>query len=286
MKPLAMGQVTLARVIEIDRSFYPTASMLPDSTPEAIARHQRWLEPFVDARTGDLGSRIGTWVVMTPTSTILVDTGVGNGKRRAGAPLWHMRQGAYLEDLAAAGVTPDRVDYVVCTHLHVDHVGWNTRLVEGKWRPTFANARYVIAGSEWEFWRYEHAVGRDEGCIEDSVIPIVEAGLVDLVDANHAIDPWVRLESSPGHTPGHVSVRVTTSAGQAVLAGDLMHRPVQVAEPQWSSRFCSDRKQAAETRRAFLERHADTGVLVLPAHFPRPGYVVSEDGGHRFVPVV
>jgi len=286
MKPLAMGEVTMSRVVEIDRSFYPTASMLPDSTPEAIARHRDWLAPFVDERTGDLGSRIGAWILMTPSSTVLVDTGVGNGKRRERTPLWHMRQGAFLDDLALAGVTPDTVDYVVCTHLHVDHVGWNTHLVGGKWRPTFPRARYVIAGPEWEFWRHEHAMGRDEGCLEDSVMPVAEAGVMDVVEATHEIDPWIRLEPSTGHTPGHVSVRVTTSAGQAVLVGDLMHRPVQVAEPHWSSRFCADGKHAARTRQAFIERHADTGVLVMPAHFPRPGYIVGNNGGYRFVPAV
>src|SRR5262249_61834046 len=193
--------------------------------------------------------------------------------------LWHMRRGTFLDDLAAAGVTPDDVDVVVCTHLHVDHVGWNTRLVDGRWVPTFPRAMYLIVGEEWEYWRHE----KDE-CIADSVVPIVEAGRATLVDARHTIDPWLRFEPSPGHTPGHVSVRLETKAGQAVFSGDLMHRVVQVAEPQGSSRFCYDGKHAARTRRAFIERHADTGTLVLAAHFPRPGPIGRANGALRLRP--
>lgn len=276
---IRLGELTIDRVVEIDRSFYPTRDMLPDSSPEVIARHLGWLKPhFFDESTGDLGSRIQTWVVRTPERTVVVDTCVGNDKVREESPLWHMRRGSYLDDLRAIGVTPERVDLVLCTHMHVDHVGWNTRLVDGRWVPTFANATYLFAGEEWEYWRWEK-----DACIADSVVPIVEAGRARLVEADHAVDRWLRFEPAPGHTPGHVCVRATTSAGQAVFSGDLMHRTVQVAEPQWSSRFCRDGQRAAATRREFVERHADSGTLVLPAHFPHPGYVVREREGLRFV---
>ena len=257
MSTRTLGAATVSRIIEIDRSSFPTASMLPDSTPDAIARHHGWLRPhFWDEATGDLGSRIGTYIVRTPRHTVLIDTGVGNDKARDGSPAWHMRRGAYLDDLRAAGVTPERVDVVLCTHLHVDHVGWNTRRVGDRWVPTFPNARYIFAGEEWEFWRHEK-----DACIADSVMPVVEAGQADLVDADYVVDAWLRFEPTPGHTPGHVSVRLSTSAGDAVFSGDLMHRTVQVAE-----------------------RHADSGVLILAAHFPTPGFVVRTDGGYRFVP--
>lgn len=280
MATVNLGDVTIGSVVEIGRSSYATVSMLPDASPEAIAAHHGWLKPhFWDDTTGDLGSRIQTYVVRTPRHTVLIDTCIGNDKERRGSPLWHMRHGTFLDDLAEAGIAPDQVDYVVCTHLHVDHVGWNTRLVDGRWVPTFSRATYVFAGEEWEYWRHEKDL-----CIADSVLPVVEAGQAQLVDHDHVIDQWLRLEPSPGHTPGHVCVRVTASAGQAVLSGDLMHRTVQVAEPQWSSRFCYDAKRAAITRREFVERHADTGVLILATHFPRPGYIVREGGGTRFVP--
>jgi len=280
MPPIALGEVTVRSVVEIPRSSFATTAMLPDSTPGAVARHHTWLRPhFWDEGTNDLGSRIQSFVVKTPRTTVLIDTCVGNDKSREGSALWHMRRGMFLDDLAAAGVTPDDVDVVISTHLHVDHVGWNTRLVDGRWVPTFPRAMYLIVGEEWEYWRHE----KDE-CIADSVVPIVEAGRATLVDARHRIDPWLSFEPSPGHTPGHVCVRLETSAGAAVFSGDLMHRVVQVAEPQWSSRFCYDGKQAAGTRRAFIERHADTGTLILAAHFPRPGYIVRDNGGHRFRP--
>ena len=280
MPPITLGEISVRSVVEIPRSSFATTAMLPDSTADAVARHHSWLRPhFWDEGTNDLGSRIQSFVVRTPQTTVLIDTCVGNDKNREGSPLWHMRRGGFLDDLVAAGVTPEQIDVVVCTHLHVDHVGWNTRLVDGRWVPTFPRATYVIPGEEWEYWRHE----KDE-CIADSVVPIVEEGRAKLVDAHYTIDPWLSFEPSPGHTPGHVCVRLTTNAGTAVFSGDLMHRVVQVAEPQWSSRFCYDGKQAATTRSAFIERHADTGTLVLAAHFPRPGYIVRENGSHRFRP--
>ena len=277
---IRLGEVAITSVVEINGSSFSTAAMLPGSTPETIARHLHWLKPdFFDEAVGDLGSRIQTYVVRTPERTILIDTCVGDDKPREGWPAWHLRRGAYLDDLRLAGGTPERVDLVVCTHLHADHVGWNTRFVDGRWAPTFPNATYLFAGDEWEYWRWE----QDE-CIKDSVTPVVEAGKARLVESDHLIDRWLRLEPTPGHTPGHVSIRLRTNAGEAVFSGDLMHRAVQVAEPQWSSRFCYDPKRAALTRRAFVERHADTGVLVLAAHFPRPGYIVRADGNYRFLP--
>jgi glyoxylase-like metal-dependent hydrolase (beta-lactamase superfamily II) len=285
METYRFGEVTVTRVVEIGRSFYPTSNMLPESSPDVIARHAGWLRPFLDDTTGDIGSRIQTWVVKTPRRTVLIDTGVGNDKHREESPLWHLRQGSYLDDLAAAGVRPEDVDAVVCTHLHVDHVGWNTRLVDGRWTPAFPRARYVIVGEEWEFWKHERDAGSEpSGCIDDSVVPIVDAGVADLVDANHVLDEHLRFEPWPGHTPGHACVRLRTGAGEAVFAGDLMHRVVQVAEPQWNSRFCYDGPRARESRREFLERHADSGTMILPAHFPAPGFIVREPAGLRFAP--
>jgi glyoxylase-like metal-dependent hydrolase (beta-lactamase superfamily II) len=287
MTALTLGEVSVTRVVEIGRSTFPTASMLPASTADAIARHHGWLKPdFWDAATDDLGSRIGTWIVRTPEHLVLIDTGVGNDKKRDGSPVWNMRQGNFLDELKAAGVSPEQVDAVVITHMHVDHVGWNTRLVGGRWVPTFPNARYVFGGEEWSFWKHENERGGDEyGCIDDSVLPVVAAGQAQLVSDTHVIDRWLSLEPSVGHTPGHVSVRLRTGAGDAVFSGDLMHRVVQVAEPQWSSRFCYDTAQAAKTRCEFVERYADSGTLILPSHFPRAGYIVRADGGFRFRPV-
>ena len=286
MDTIQLGPVAISRVVEIGRSSYPTAMMLPDSTPAAIAAHLSWLKPdFFDEATGDIGSRIQTYLVRTPRHTILVDTGVGNDKQRHENAAWDRRQGTFLDDLAAAGVTPDSVDYVLCTHMHVDHVGWNTRLQHGRWVPTFPRARYLFVGAEWEFWKHEHEAGKEEwGCIEDSVLPIVSSGQATLVEADHVVDEYLRFEPWPGHTPGHAAIRLQTPAGTAVFSGDLMHRVVQVAEPQWSSQFCYDARLAADTRRSFVDGHADSGVLILAAHFPRPGYIVRDGRGCRFAP--
>ena len=288
MPTLTLGEVSISRIVEIGRSAFPTSQMLPQSDAGRVAHHHRWIKPhFWDDVTGDLGSRIQTWIVRTPEHTVLVDTGVGNDKERHETALWDHRRGGYLDDLRAAGVTPEQVDLVLCTHLHVDHVGWNTRLLDGRWVPTFPNARYLFPGGEWEFWKHEHEAGREKsGCIADSVVPVVEAGQADLVSSTHPIDRWLAYEPWMGHTPGHAAVRVHTSAGDAVFSGDLMHRVVQVAEPQWSSIFCYDGQQAASTRKAFVERHAASGELILPAHFPHPGRIVRDRDGHRFEPVL
>jgi glyoxylase-like metal-dependent hydrolase (beta-lactamase superfamily II) len=288
MHTLTLGEVSISRIVEIGRSAFRTAQMLPESDAGRIVRHHRWIKPhFFDDVTGDLGSRIQTWIVRTPQHTVLVDTGVGNDKTRHETDLWNKRSGGYLDDLRAAGVTPEQVDLVLCTHLHVDHVGWNTRMVDGRWVPTFPKARYVFPGEEWEFWKHENEAGREKsGCIADSVVPVVEAGQAVMVDSTHKVDPWLSYEPWVGHTPGHVGVRLHTSAGDAVFSGDLMHRVVQVAEPQWSSIFCYDAHQAAATRQAFVERHAASGDLVLPAHFPHPGRIVRDGASHRFEPVM
>jgi glyoxylase-like metal-dependent hydrolase (beta-lactamase superfamily II) len=226
---------------------------------------------------------IHAFVVRAPGLTVLIDTCVGNDKDRGGRAPFHMMRTPFLEDLAAAGVAPEAVDLVLCTHLHVDHVGWNTRLAGGRWVPTFPRARYLFARREWEHWSGE----RDEDTrriLADSVAPVLEAGLAQLVEVDHRVSSELWLEPTPGHTPGHVSVRLRGGDGEAVITGDLMHCPIQVAEPDWSSHFDSDAAGARATRRAFCQRYADTHVTVLGTHFHHPtaGRIVGHDGGWRF----
>jgi glyoxylase-like metal-dependent hydrolase (beta-lactamase superfamily II) len=189
----------------------------------------------------------------------------------------------FLTDLEAAGFPPQSIDLVLCTHLHVDHVGWNTRLENGAWVPTFPRARYLFARTEWEHW--SEKAGDEYGpIIADSVRPIVEAGLADLVEGDHRISEGLWLEPTPGHTPGHVSLHLRSGGREAIITGDLMRHPIQCGEPQWNSVACVEPGQAQATRREFLERYSARDVLVLGTHFAAPtaGRVVNHGSAWRF----
>jgi len=253
--------------------------LLPDATRENLARIG-WIGPFVDADGEPLAS-VHALLVETPSRSIVVDTCVGNDKERP-IPAWSGLQTRFLEDLEAAGRPAHEVDAVVCTHLHVDHVGWNTRLVDGRWVPTFDNARYLIGRVEWEHWRKdEDKVQRQ--VLADSVRPIFDAELVDLVESDHVICDEVRLEPTPGHTPGHVSVRISSRGEEAVITGDLMHHPGQIAHPEWCANVDTDSERALATRRDFLARFSDTPTLVIGTHFagPTAGRLVRDGEAYR-----
>ena len=195
-----------------------------------------------------------------------------------------MLSAPFLADFAAAGFSTDTVDVVVCTHFHSDHVGWNTRLADGRWVSTFAHARYLASRTEYDYLRAADEAAERQ-VLADSVQPVVDAGLFDWVDSSHAITDEVRLEPTPGHTPGHVSVRIRSQGAEAVITGDLMHHPVQCADPKVCSNADADRAQALATRVRFLREQADRDVLVLGTHFAAPtgGRVVSDGEAWRFV---
>jgi glyoxylase-like metal-dependent hydrolase (beta-lactamase superfamily II) len=277
-----VGDVAIARVVEIEGPS-PGTFLFAEATPERLLQHA-WLKPRFLTDDGRSIGAIHCFVIASSGRTIVVDTCVGNDKPRA-VKNWHMRQGRFLQDLAEAGYPREKVDTVLCTHLHVDHVGWNTMLAGGRWVPTFPNARYLFGRKEWAHWRDEPD-GPDRVVRNDSVRPVLEAGLADLVDSDHRLTNEVFLEPTPGHTPGHVSVRIVSRGEEAVITGDLMHHPVQCAEPAWANRFDVDPEAARRTRRAFLERHAGKPVLVLGTHFAAPtgGRVVRDGTAFRFEP--
>ena len=282
-----IGDITVHRVLEFEQPLLPPSVLLPDATDDAIARHRDWLEPtLLDPDTGLLILAFHSFVIRTPRHTVLVDTCSGNDRQRPQKPRYHLQDRPYLANLEAAGVDPAEVDVVLCTHLHVDHVGWNTRLLNGRWVPTFPNARYLFARREWEFWEREYRTDRftDDPYYEDSILPVIEANQMVLVDGDHVIDDWVRLEPSYGHTPGHVCVCVADGDRHAIMTGDMMHHPVQCAEPDWSSCFCVDLEESRQTRRRFLDRHAETDALIMPAHFvtPTAGRIVRRGDSFRF----
>jgi glyoxylase-like metal-dependent hydrolase (beta-lactamase superfamily II) len=280
MQPLTIGTIEVRRVEELIWTISPRF-LFPDLTYADFEPHRHWLVPHFSANDLKLRLSIHTFVVRTPYHTILVDTCIGNDRHRD-IPLWNHMQTAYLAHLAAAGVTPETVDYVFCTHLHVDHVGWNTQLVNGRWVPTFPNATYLFHHKEWAFWQQTEDANQAQ-VVRDSVLPILDAGLAQMVDNDHVIEDGVRLEPTPGHTPGHCSVHLGFPPAEAVITGDMMHHPAQIVEPQWTSRACWNRTLAVETRLAFLERYADTATVILGTHFAPPTAIriASQGSGFR-----
>ena len=225
---------------------------------------------------------IHAFCIDAPGRKIIVDTCIGNDRKIPGMEALQLDT-PFLDHLAAAGFARETVDTVVCTHLHFDHVGWNTMLVDGNWVPTFPNARYVLCRDEWEHWSAEGAGGYAV-TLGDAVQPVVDAGLADFVDPDHRVTDEIRLELTPGHTPGHVAVHVESGGEHAFITGDLAHHPVQWAEPAWCATPDSDPAQSEATRRRLLAEFADTDVLVIGTHFAPPcsGHLVTDGDGWRF----
>jgi glyoxylase-like metal-dependent hydrolase (beta-lactamase superfamily II) len=292
-----VGDVTITRITESEWDVPVEGAehrFWPDATAEEIGA-VRWLKPHFVTPTGDLRLSFHSLLVETSEMRVVVDTCVGNDKKRHLAN-WNQMHNDYLEKLAAVGWTRETVSGVLCTHLHVDHVGWNTMWVDGRWVPTFPNARYYFDRREYEFWakevrRYgEQLPGRADESLDtsevmaDSVQPVVDAGLVQLVDSDARIAPEIRLIPTPGHSPGHVSIVVESKGERAVITGDVAHHPMQIAYPKWSCVFDSDPDRARETRFKFFEQFADTPTLVIGTHFAAPtaGRLVRDSGAYRF----
>ena len=272
-----VGDVRITRVQELEA---PDISfVVPEATAEGIADIP-WIAPF-RARNGDALASVHMLVIEVGERRIAVDTCIGNDKERP-IPAWNRLQTGFLGDLEAAGFPPERIDTVVCTHLHIDHVGWNTRLEGERWVPTFTGARHLIARPEWEHWSAD-TTRWNQRILDDSVRPLFDADLVDLVEPDYALDASVRLEPTPGHTPGHVSVHVSSRGEEAVITGDLVHHPAQFARPHWGASVDSDPEEADRTRRAFMERYADTPTLVIGTHFagPTAGRLVRDGDAYR-----
>ena len=265
------GDLTIHRVVDYEGGFMDPFEMFPALTPQQFAPERDWL-----ASIGGLGADgrldlcFQSYVVRTPHHVVLLDSCIGNHKHRPMRAEWHQKtDDRFMRGLAAAGVAVEDVDYVMCTHMHADHVGWNTRLDDGRWVPTFPNARYVFSRQEFEHWQQVNA-GTQVFAFQDSVLPVIEAGRADLVAGDHAIGDHIRLLPTPGHTPGHVAIALGKGRDEAVASGDLIHSPLQARHPELSTRFDADQARAAVTRRAFLERYCDTGTLCCFAHFPSP----------------
>ncbi len=265
MQKWRIGKVTVTKIVELEVTG-GSRFILPQATPEAILPIA-WLQPdFADER-GRLKMSIHALVVETPDRRIVVDTCLGNDKQGRRIPTWNNLQGPFLADLAAAGYPRESIDAVLCTHLHVDHVGWNTMLVDGKWVPTFPRARYLMGRVEFDHWQSQHERDDMAAIFADSVKPVQDAGLVDLVETDHRVCDEITLVPTIGHTPGHASVLIRSEGEEALITGDFIHHPCQIAHPEWSSTADTDPEAAHRTRDRMLKELSERPVLVIGTHF-------------------
>jgi len=279
-----VGAVTVTRVVEQHMTVLP-ARLLSAATEEGV-RAIQWLSPDHADRDGLLHMSIQSLVIRTPSCVVVVDTCVGDDREGLDHARWNGMKTAFLQDFTAGGMTREAVDVVLCTHLHADHIGWNTMRVDGGWRPTFPNARYLIDRTEYEHWRAHANEGEVGALLRQSLEPIEAAGLLELIDARrgYGICDEVKLTPTPGHTPGHVSVRITSQGETALITGDAIHHPCQMARPEWGSGADCDSVRAERSRRELLAGCESHGTLLIGTHFAGDptGHVRREGEAWRF----
>ena len=276
-----IGSATITRVEEqLGPGSFPPEQYFSGFEREVLQRNLDWLVPHHYIAASDvLITSVHSWLIRTPQHTILVDACSGNHKDRHWWPRFHQLDTPFIDRLATAGARPEDIDMVLCTHLHADHIGWNTRLQDGRWVPTFPNARYIFHRKEYEVWERD---SKNEGTLtsrvfKDNCLPIVEAGQALLVEDEYCLDDMVSLLPTPGHSPHHCCVVVQSKGKKAIITGDLFHHAIQCCVPKWSSCFDWDAKQSAVSREKFLASVADTDAVILPIHFPNPtaGFICS-----------
>ena len=285
MRPFSIGDYMIGRVAELEFPAFPAMEFLPDATPDMVEEARRAYPGRISA-DGKVVMSFHSFVLRTGRHTILVDTCCN--KPRPGRGQFDEGKQDYLGGLAAIGVKLEEVTHVMCTHLHWDHVGWNTRMVDGQWVPTFPNAQYVMAKREYEHWDAVYAKEKDNRtnvhalAFEDSVLPLMRAERAVLVNDDFELDHGISLEPCPGHTPGHVIMNVKSNDKAGVLIGDAIHHPMQIMFPDLSTRADSDMDVARASRRALIDKHAGTGNLIMPHHFASPACGTIEPAGNSF----
>lgn len=281
-----IGDVTVTRVVEAESvmPYDPAHAFIPKAAPEAV-KAIPWLAPHFVTPDGNLLLSVHALLVDAPGLKLVVDTCIGNDKTRkmlGGVAL----NTTFLKSFAETGWRREDVDAVVCTHLHIDHVGWNTMLQDGQWVATFPKARYLIGRREYAHWTSgaEQQMLDQVEVMADSVKPIFDAGLATLVETDHRISKEVRLMSTPGHTPGHVSVVIESAGKTAIITGDMMHHPCQIAHPDWTTQVDTDGGMATATRHSLFTDCADKPVLIIGTHFAAPtaGHIHREGAVYRF----
>jgi glyoxylase-like metal-dependent hydrolase (beta-lactamase superfamily II) len=284
-----IGEATITRVQETNRPVYPLRDIFPECTDDLIARHRHWLAPHhYDAETGRIRLAVHSWLLQVGGKNILIDCCCGNGKRKPGRPFWENLNEPYLERLAAAGARPEQIDLVICTHLHHDHVGWNTVNRDGKWVPTFPNARYVFSKPDVEYFSKVDADPKEGpaelGTFRECVVPILDASKADLVSGGaHRLNDFIEIAPAPGHSPGHVVFKLESKGERGVFIGDVLHHMLQIYYPQWNFPKNANAAQAVVSRRRVLDDIAAIGALMIPAHVGAPfaGRVEKTADGFR-----
>lgn len=279
-----VGDVSITQVIE-NRTQMP-ADFLPDASQAGLSRHGGWLQPWALSDDGQLRFVIQALCLEHNGQKIIVDTCVGP-RQLPEIYAWVANDGSFISSLADAGFGPDDVDLVICTHLHFDHIGWNTVLRDGRWVPTFPRARYLVVRREYEAWQASSDEIKEASSVfnlDDAVAPLFEAGVVDLVEADHKIGATLQYVSTPGHSPGHVSIEVASQGERALITGDCVHHPVQLLEPDWYTVADYDPDRSSSTRKWLVDTYADSGVLLIGTHFPPPsaGHLVTTNGKVNF----
>jgi glyoxylase-like metal-dependent hydrolase (beta-lactamase superfamily II) len=290
MQQWRIGKTTVTRIEELMGPLFDPEQFFPAYDKHIVEKHRDWLFPDHMHESGRIVASMHSWLIDTPHHKILVDSCIGNDKDRTPFTDWHRMNTPYSTNLAATGVSPDQIDYVLCTHLHVDHVGWNTQLKDGQWVPTFPNARYLFSRTEFEFWeqlRKQEAADPfnavNNKVFDDSVLPIMH--LAELIDGElDLIDDLLHISPAPGHTPGSITLTLTDSSHQALFTGDILHHPIQVYQPDWNSAFCTLPDQAIATRNDVLNHCCNSGALMMPAHFGpgHAGHVIASADGFAF----
>jgi glyoxylase-like metal-dependent hydrolase (beta-lactamase superfamily II) len=279
-----IGDVTIARIVEVYGWEDDITMLLPDADP-AFVQGFPWMRPHFATPDGKMIISFQCFVLRSQGRMAMIDTCIGNDRQRE-FPVFTNMQTTFLEDLAAAGFPHEEITDVLCTHLHFDHVGWNTRLVDGKWVPTFPQARYLFGKREYEHWKHLHETHgyHDLNHMDDAVMPVLEAGLVEFIEPDFRLTDEVSLIPTPGHTPGHVSVLIQSKGESAVITGDMMHSPIQIAVPEREARFDMDKSAAARTRGEFVRRFNGTPTLVIGSHFAEPtaGHIVPDGAAWKF----
>ena len=286
MNHFKIGPLEVSRVEET-RTIFDATMFYPDLLKDTPGLHASWLAPYFDIAAHSFSCVFQSFVIRHGNSTILIDTCIGNDKERPDFELAHRLNNPYLERLAAAGCRPEDVDIVMCTHFHVDHVGWNTRLDNGRWVPTFPKARYIFSKEEYARYAPENRTAEPPpflNIFEDSVLPIIQSGQAEFLTGEQQVHDLLTIFPAPGHTPGHIAVRAGRGNETGIFLGDIIHNPVQIAEPDLNSAFCEDGPQARATRRKLLENAAAENHLLVPGHFPAPhiGRVTPSGKGYIF----